>query len=79
MITSTDGAMPEIAGDAAELVDPYDVSSVAVGLERIIADSSRRQELVRLGFERARRFSWEEHARRTIEVFRRFLYGGARA
>jgi len=70
VVTSNDGAMPEIASGAAELVDPYDVDSVANGIARLLEDRAWRRELVQRGLARARQFSWEEHARRTIEVFR---------
>jgi glycosyltransferase involved in cell wall biosynthesis len=60
VVTSRDSAMAELAGDAAVLVDPYDVDSIAAGIRTAVA---RRVDPVRL-------FTWEENAERTIDVYR---------
>jgi glycosyltransferase involved in cell wall biosynthesis len=67
VVTSRGGATEEVAGGAAVLIDPLDPGSIAAGIEEA---ASRRDELVRLGLERARAFSWTETARRTAEVYR---------
>ncbi|MBX5474687.1 MAG: glycosyltransferase family 4 protein [Thermoleophilia bacterium] len=67
VVTSCGGATEEVAGGAAVLVDPYDPEAIAAGIEEAIA---RRDELRARGLERARAFSWDETARRTIEVYR---------
>jgi glycosyltransferase involved in cell wall biosynthesis len=70
VVTSSGGATEEVAGGAAVLVDPRDVESIAAG----IAEAGRRRdELVRLGLERARSFSWPEVARATARVYREAL------
>jgi len=70
VVTSTTGAAPEIAGDAALLVDPFDVSSIENGLERAtMPDEATR--LRALGRERARRFEWDTAAAETVEVYRK--------
>ena len=70
VVTSTTGAAPEIAGDAALLVDPFDVSSIEDGLERAtMPDEAAR--LRALGRERARRFEWDTAAAETVEVYRK--------
>jgi glycosyltransferase involved in cell wall biosynthesis len=61
------GATAEVAGGAAVLVDPYDVDAIAAGIEEA---RSRRDELRAAGLEHARRFTWEETARRTLDVYR---------
>jgi glycosyltransferase involved in cell wall biosynthesis len=66
VVTSAGGATEEIAGGAAVLVDPNDAASIAAGLAEAV---SRRDELRRRGLERARAFSWNEVARRTVEVY----------
>lgn len=73
VVASCAGSIPEIVGDAAELVDPFDVGDIARGLGRILLDSRRSQALVMLGLKRAREFSWETSARRTFEVVRSAL------
>jgi glycosyltransferase involved in cell wall biosynthesis len=69
VVTSTTGAAPEIAGGAAVLVYPFDVESIAAGLERVtIAEESAR--LRALGREHASRFDWSAAAGSTLEVYR---------
>lgn len=67
VVTSNFGATAELARDAAVLVDPYDVDAIAAGIEEA---RLRRDELRAAGLERARQFSWDETARRTLEVYR---------
>jgi glycosyltransferase involved in cell wall biosynthesis len=67
VVTSRGGATEEVAGGAAVLVDPRDPASIAAGIEDAVA---RRDELVRLGLERARAFDWAETVRRTADVYR---------
>jgi glycosyltransferase involved in cell wall biosynthesis len=66
VVTSAGGATEEVAGGAAVLVDPHDPAAIAAGIEDAIA---RRDELRGRGLERARAFSWDESARRTLEVY----------
>ena len=67
VVTSAEGATGEVAGDAAVLVDPRDVASITAGIQ---AAEERRDELRRLGFERARGFGWERVAQETAGVYR---------
>jgi glycosyltransferase involved in cell wall biosynthesis len=62
VLTSTVTATPEVAGDAAILVDPYDVEAIAHEMKRLADDSSLRRELRERGLERALLFSWEKTA-----------------
>lgn len=62
-------SLPEVVGDAALTVDPYDVEAIARGLERVINDSVYRAELSVKGRERASLFDWRETARRTLQVY----------
>ncbi len=67
VVTSAGGATEEVAGGAAVLVDPLDVDAIAAGIE----DAERsRDELVRLGLERAQAFSWNVAAAATEDVYR---------
>lgn len=68
VVTSNVSAIPEIMGDAAEYVDPYDVDSIRGGLE-IIHDSDRLDQLAQKGRQRAKRYTWEKATNRLIEVF----------
>jgi glycosyltransferase involved in cell wall biosynthesis len=68
VVTSRGSAMEEVAGGAAELVDPADVESIAAGIERALA---RRDELRAAGLERARRFGWAATADAVIDCYRK--------
>jgi glycosyltransferase involved in cell wall biosynthesis len=67
VVTSRGTGTEEAAGGAAVLVDPYDVDAIAAGIADALA---RTDELGARGLERARAFSWDEVARRTIDVYR---------
>lgn len=69
VVTSRTGAAPEIAGGAAVLVDPFEVESIAAGLERasVPEEAARLREL---GARRARQFEWSEAANATIAIYR---------
>ena len=69
-VVSKAGALPELAGDAAVLVDPEDVTSIEVGLEKALSDKALRERLSSAGKERARHFTWEHSAEVTREALR---------
>jgi glycosyltransferase involved in cell wall biosynthesis len=68
VVTSAGGATEEVAGGAAVLVDPLDVAAIAAGIEE--ADR-RREELVPLGLERARHYSWDAAVAAAVAGYRR--------
>jgi glycosyltransferase involved in cell wall biosynthesis len=59
VVTSDVSSLPEVAGDAAILVDPRSPESIAEGLHRALSDEPLRRELVAKGLARARHFSWD--------------------
>jgi glycosyltransferase involved in cell wall biosynthesis len=67
-MTGKNSSLPEVAGDAALLVDPLDVDAIANAMQRLVDDDALRQELTRRGFENVKRFSWEKCARETLAV-----------
>jgi glycosyltransferase involved in cell wall biosynthesis len=69
IVSSNLGPMPEICRDAALYFDPTDPAHIAGKMWQILTDEQIRQNLVRNALENAKRFSWEETARRTLEVF----------
>jgi glycosyltransferase involved in cell wall biosynthesis len=75
-IASTTPALREIAGGAAELVDPLDTAAISEAMARIAGSPVRRAELVRAGLERSRAFRWEETAAKTLAVYRQVLAEG---
>lgn len=70
VVTSDTGAIPEVVGEAAIKVNPYDVEAIACGIRHVLEDSALRENLCRKGWERARRFTWERTAKLTWEVLR---------
>src|SRR5687768_1264429 len=77
VVTSNISSLPEVAGGAAELVDPYDVESIGEGLRRVLDDPAHAAEMRRKGLTRAREFSWDRSVARTHEVYQ--TVGAARA
>ena len=71
VVTSDRSSMPEVADGAAVLVDPEDVSSIAEGIERVLADQGLRRDLRERGFESASRFTAEAVVPKLIEVYGR--------
>jgi glycosyltransferase involved in cell wall biosynthesis len=71
VLTSNYGTMAEVAGDAAELVDPTDIADIQRGLGRIAGDPAHREQLRQLGLNRARQFSWDRTAMMTREIYER--------
>jgi len=69
VVTSPNGSLAEIAGGAAELVDPTRVDSIAAGLRAVLSDRDRWTALHRAGLERAAQFSWEAAAAQTRQVY----------
>ncbi|MGH2559007.1 MAG: glycosyltransferase family 4 protein [Thermomicrobiales bacterium] len=70
VVVSNRGSLPEVAGDAAEIVDPLDVGSIAAGLIRVLTDNARRSVLIERGWQRASTFTWARTARETLGVLR---------
>lgn len=68
VLTSNVCSLPEVVGDAAIVVDPFDVQAIADGIKRLVQDGSLREELRRKGLLRVSGFSWDETARRTWAV-----------
>jgi glycosyltransferase involved in cell wall biosynthesis len=69
VVTSTTSALPEVAGDAALLVNPQDTDALSAALARLAMDDSLREDLARRGCDRARQFTWESAVERTWEVY----------
>jgi len=70
-VTSNVSALPEVAGDAAVLVDPTDTGALRDALARVLVDEGLRDRLRAAGRERAGAFTWDASAARTVEVLHR--------
>lgn len=75
VLTSNRSALPEVAGDAALLVDPQDTDAIARALTSLANDASLRVDLAQRGLERARQFSWQAAVEKTWKVYRELLNG----
>lgn len=65
VIASNAGAIPEVVGNSAILVDPLDTQSIADGIERMVGDTAMHKNLVGMALKRAALFNWDETARLT--------------
>ncbi len=68
VLCSNVSSLPEVAGDAALLVDPLDVRSIAEAMNHLLQEEGLRTQLVERGFRQARQFSWDRCARETLAV-----------
>jgi glycosyltransferase involved in cell wall biosynthesis len=71
VIASNVSALPEVAGDAAILIDPRDPDAIAAAMDRVLGDDELKDSLRHRGLARAAGFDWEDTARGTMEVLRR--------
>jgi glycosyltransferase involved in cell wall biosynthesis len=70
VVVSGVSSLPEVVGDAGRLVDPNSVESIAEGLLDVLMNSNLRWQMIEKGLERAKQFTWENTARKTLEVFK---------
>jgi glycosyltransferase involved in cell wall biosynthesis len=70
VITSKRGSLQEIAGDAAEYIDPIDIESIKEGLLHVLCDTKYTNNLRRRGIQRAAQFSWSDAANQTRQIYR---------
>ena len=68
VLTGRVTSLPEVAGDAAVLVDPEDQRSIAAGVAQLLSDDAARAELVARGRERVKQFTWQACARRAADA-----------
>jgi glycosyltransferase involved in cell wall biosynthesis len=68
-LSSSTSSIPEVAGDAALLVDPEDEDAIAAGLIRLLVDTALRDDLMAKGPARAAMFSWAATARATLDAY----------
>jgi glycosyltransferase involved in cell wall biosynthesis len=73
VITSNVSSLPEVAGDAALLVDPLDVDDIAAAMARLEGDEALRESLRRKGYEQAARFGWDAAAQAAQDAYGRAL------
>ena len=69
VVTSNTSSMPEVAGEAGIMVDPYDIDALTEAIKQVLTDDTLRDNMVRKGLEQARMFSWEKTVEQTLEVY----------
>ena len=69
MVASNQTSIPEVAGDAACLVDTTSPDQLAEAIHKVRTDDQYRQHLIKMGFARVNKFSWENTARETLEMY----------
>lgn len=73
VITSNLSSLPEVAGDAAILINPYNTAEITDAMQQLATDAELRSQLSIKGIARANQFSWEKTGQATVEVLSRFL------
>jgi glycosyltransferase involved in cell wall biosynthesis len=73
VLTSNKSALPEVAGDAAWLVDPADITSIAHGLVQLTGDEALRHRLAQQGLAQSAGFAWEKTVEETWKVYQELL------
>ena len=79
VITTHVSWLPEVVGDAALMIDPYEPAAIAEAMEGVLSDADLRADLSRRGLLRAREFSWERSIARVREIYAEVMDGGAPA
>lgn len=69
VVASNAYSIPEIAGDAAILCDPYDYDDFSNAIERVLKDKKLKKEMIMKGLKNAKRFSWEKCAKETTKIY----------
>lgn len=74
-VCANTASLPEIAGEAAELVDPLSVQAIADGIWHVLSDSGYRHALIAKGVQQAARFSWDQSAGKMFRICKEVLGG----
>lgn len=69
VVAASRGSLPEVAGDAALLVDPKQPAEIAFALHRVLSDRNLRQDMIQRGLRRVADFTWEKTANGTLEAY----------
>lgn len=70
VIASSSGSLPEVVGNAGLLVNPLQTEEMAQAMYRLLSESQLREQLIQLGLERVRHFSWTGTALKTLNVYK---------
>ncbi len=70
VVISFASSLPEVAGEAAIMADPYNITDIANAMEQVLTNQGLQNDLIKKGLAQARRFSWDKTAKEYLEVFR---------
>ena len=73
VVTSNISSLPEVVGEAALTVDPYNIDKIAGAIRQILTDPDLRSQLITDGFERAKQFSWESSVNQVHRAYQRAM------
>lgn len=73
VISSKASSIPEVVGEAGLLINPYQVNELTEAIYRVASSVSLRNNMSKMGLERAGRFSWKKCALETLQVYRRCM------
>lgn len=73
VVTANVSSLPEVAGDAALLIDPYDMPALTNAIRQLVTDDALRRTLIQRGYEQVKQFTWAKAARQLRAVYERVL------
>lgn len=73
VVSSDAASLPEVVGDAAELVNPEKVDSIAVGILHMLTDETYCAELVQKGYAQTKKFNWDDSAKKLMQICREIV------
>jgi len=73
VITSNVSSLPEVAGDAAIMVDPYSIEAITEAIQRVMDDTTLRENMVEAGLQHVKSFTWERAAKQLHQVYMQLL------
>ena len=76
VVCSNAASLPEVTGNAAVTVEPFDTEGAAAAMCSILEDNKKSKELIRLGKQNVKRFSWEKTAEQYEDVLRTVVFNG---
>lgn len=75
VVCANTASLPEVVGDAAQLVDPLEVESIAQGVWKVLSDNNYAAGLIKLGYQRLERFTWDKAAEKLVKTCKLVLEG----
>ena len=73
VVTSKEGSIPEISGEACRYVNAYDVDNIAQGIKEVFSNQSLQNELSKKGLVQVRKFNWQKTAKETMDTYKKVM------